>query len=846
MNEIEKLIKEYQEGNKELLNTILEKSSYLIYKALKENINTATYDYALLYEMGKECLIDTISNYDGSADFYLIAKYALIYKLKNQLEKYPTPSISKDNKTLFININKELNLNLEESDYISVRAYIETLPLRTKLYIKERFGYNGRCLTVAAIAIKFNQNSEIVENTINKFINYLKSKYLNIPYENTKIEPNESTKKVAIEEQIPLKKSIFEYFNESREEVTSAISKLNKKDIIYLKYGNDLNEYNDIDSTNNNLIANTLIDEIKQILIKQESKTSFFSIFMGYTKEQVLTVIMHLPDNYKKIIFKRFGHSLSEYYYISKEENKILEESIIPSIYYDLKRQKNINNIMHILDCTNLDLIRDNLLKLNSYEQNLVIKRFSKEYNNNLSLSELINLYLEILPNLRIMIKNDELSIKNINLGQKKRLENREDKSSKPIEKSKIVEEANKVGKIKPHEDAPSNKKSKTYMNLFELLSDYSKEDIINAVNKLSEEDKTLIYSRYGTNLNEYHRQNKKVAAYVKIHVINNLLIYLNEGSIEKTIRKFFQNHTIPEIKEAIFKLPTKQRRVAINKFGENIDTINFINEDENEYHLLKAVFININRILNGETITFNYTNLTLLELLPDFKKELILEGINDLNEYERKCLIAKYGNSLEEINKVPKNIEKSLRSLINKLKKILEKKNNKIPSIFEHLGLSRSIVIKRIENLEETEKTALYDYYDYNLDNPTKKDIDPKIRLYVEHEIIPKLKKPLKSELNTIKDLTCLIKSVHSKNLLLQFTEEEILVIYLYKMVKENENSINYILNILDLELEDFNNTIKNAKKKNSHAFEVIDYVISACMAEYENEKGKTFKLFI
>ena len=589
---------------------------------------------------------------------------------------------------------------------------------------------------------------------------------------------------------------------------------------------------------NNNLIANSLIDEIRDVLASfKKRKESIFDYFGGFTKEQVIRTIMELPDSYKVIIFKKYGQNLNTVNLIDKLMQEKLDDVIVPTMLYDLKHKTYTNNILTILNCSNTEILRNNLLKLSENRRNLVIKRFNKNYDNSLSLEELIRLYLEILPELRVMIKNDELLLNKSKTVIKKEPplvvpKESEVKNTKPIKRKKVEADDEEQTNVK---------------NLFEVLSDYSKEEILMAVNKLEITDIKILQKRYGINFDEYHNLTQREAAHLKQYTMPSIILNLNPGAVEKMIRKMFFGRSLDDIKEAILKLPTKQRRLAIFKFGENLDTIKRFNDDIEEVYFNKTVVANINKILNGEKLNFNpYYNLTLLEQLSDFDKEEIIKVINELDEFSKTVINVKFGYSLDEINTVPKRVDQKLGKIIEKLKIILEKNRKKMPTIYEKLHLDKEIVDKRIANLNREEKEALFVYYGYDLDNPTKKIFDKKLISYVEKEIIPKLNKPLESELILVKSLTDIISDIQNKGLLLEFNQSEILSVYLAGRINSGDYTMKYILNLLDINVEIFNANIKEATKKNSMAFKMINNLVSAYIAEYMNENKNLNNNFI
>ena len=800
--ELEELLIKYKNGNDTLLIEILDKTSYLIDDVIKNQIYNETYDYELLFELGKFALIDAVKNYNGNKDFKYYAKLSIYYKLKNHLERYPNPGISKDNNVIYENINKILNINLKKQDYLYIRALIESESARAKICIKERFGYNGKCLSVSEIASKYRFNEEAVNNALNRFKNTLLEKYSDMSSKKIVVNKEELSKEF-------LKPSIFDYFVDSKEDVIWAVSMLPRKNVIYLKYGINLDQNNEIDTFNNNLIANELIKEINLILSEIKSynfsilshfkgfskeqisyaitklpsiykdlvymrygtdlnkynmvshevvKTinniiipelkdilnnivnkdinKFFSEFTNFTREEVLAAIINLPKTYQSIIYSRYGSKLNEFNTISFSDIVILENNIIPLILKTLNKIKNNLNIFTVLDCHNKELLKKNLLELNNDYQILIYKRFVKK--EEFSFDELKKLYLEALPELKGKIISDELLLKQ------------------------------------------AKRKRSGGRPLLELLSAYSKEEIIIAVNKLDSESKELVFKKYGQNLNEYHKlSDYDTIIYNQKNILRTLKRILSGKKRDYqnvSLLELLKDYSKEEIFEAVSKLDDKSKSLLYKKFGNGLDECHKLASDEARIYHDRKIFNTLRQILKQKTYKKHATSL--FELLSDYSKEEIVLAVSKLDDERKNLLYQKYGANLDEYHKLSgeinivyrnKDVIKTLRKVLNG-KKISRIKHN----LFELLSdYSKEEILKVYAELSIDEKKILISKYGANLDEYHKLDANLNNKLFT---LINKMRRKMEINRNPLlerpKENKRRDKTLNGKGFFENFTE--------------------------------------------------------------------------
>ena len=926
MKNIDALIKEYQNGNKTLLKTILNNTNYYIEEIIKKYISNSAYDYELLYKIGEYALIDAINNYQSN-DFSSYAKLCILNKLKDFLKRYPNPSIDKNHTLMFENINKNLKLNINDKEYLTIRAFIEMQSAKLKVCIKERFGYYGRCLSNEEIALKYNYNLEGLTNALNNFCNKLTQKYLGSSY----ISSKESSFK---EEKIVLKSSIYDYFDGfSMEEVKYAISSIPKRDIIYLKYGHNLDQNNEIDDYNNNLIAYELIDVIKSFMeSRRKNNNDFLSNFNGYAKEeviyaisnlpkkerniiykrynknlegfniasykeieeiknhiipklqdylknhkitiksifeyfpdntieQVIYVISTLPISYKSIIIKRYGENLDEFNFLNDKEI-ILEKTIISRIKSSLSEIKDLSTITSILGVPNKEVLKACLKKLDEQDGSIIYQKYvlKKELNTN----DLIRLYFIIIPKLKELIKlNNNLIINK--LPNRTYEEIKSAISKLPENYQAIVykryghnlDEFNSIDYnernifykyIFPRLKNPNLVvQTKKGQSLLELLSDYSKEQILLAISTLPKEEQTLTFKKYGEGLNEYHylpKEEQKIIKNLKIK----LLFRLNKKKSFKVIKpkkekikndksgksllELLSDYSKEQILLAISTLPKEEQTLTFKKYGEGLNEHHTLPKEEQKIiNNLKAKLLNrLNKKdfkPKKEKISKRDIGKTILEKFNTYSEEEIKAAIKLLSKKEQELIYKRYGVNLDEYNKVNKEEEQPIINAINRLKRTLQGKKtfislterckhlmDEIKIAFKKLSIpnQKYLVLKYGENLDE--------YHILELKERTKANNATK--MLIKHLNNPQIKKRYRKLIDILNEFN--IEDI--KKIISILTKEEQELIYkkygesldeYHTVSSEDNKTINNALNLIKNHLKnDMNKKIVRRKSKN------------------------------
>ena len=239
-----------------------------------------------------------------------------------------------------------------------------------KCVIKYRFGLTGiEPMTLEQIANIYGVSRErirqVIETTLRKIRNSPYSKVLEV-YINGNISDItlKKKKKNTNEKEGNLMsncKRFFDIFsNYTTVEVQAAVDKLPQeyKEIIYLKYGKDLTEYNSTWTERERSLFYTVIKKlINTLLVNPDYKYDnskkrhlkdkrLFDRIKGYDEKVVRQAVDALSLEYKEIIAHKFGQDLEEIFFVPDEERIKLNNVIIPTIKNNCKlisRGKEVN-----------------------------------------------------------------------------------------------------------------------------------------------------------------------------------------------------------------------------------------------------------------------------------------------------------------------------------------------------------------------------------------------------------------------------------------------------------------------------------------------------------------------
>ena len=230
---------------------------------------------------------------------------------------------------------------------------------------------------------------------------------------------------------------------------------------------------------------------------------------------------------------------------------------------------------------------------------------------------------------------------------------------------------------------------------IYQLLSNYTKEEIEFVISKLNNHDKSLIYLRYGSNLeNPDYRNWKKEYIYQfygkLLPKMKRFLKSIREGKtlaqggkIIKTIYQEFSDYEKEDIDYVISLLPDDDKKILYLRYGKdfsNPDISNWNFKYSNKFYEIKEkIRIRLKNLKEGKYIFFKINGiLTIYQILKEYTKEEIDLVIENLSIEDKHLLWLRYGDDLS--NPI-KNPNWTREDSINFYKKLLPRIRTKLES---------------------------------------------------------------------------------------------------------------------------------------------------------------------
>ncbi len=542
---------------------------------------------------------------------------------------------------------------------------------------------------------------------------------------------------------------------------------------------------------------------------------SIYETLSNYTKEEIDRVIEFLNEEDKNLLYLRYGNDLespnssnwdTKYYYdfkcvlLSKMKSWLKtqrELGYLPANLFN-KNSKSLRfSYITIYECFKeykKEEIDDIINELDDDDKHLLWLRYGSDLGkpdySNWSHEYDYNFYNKLLPKMkRLLIAKKE---------------------GKKIVKGKIIH----------------------IQTIYELLSDYTKEEIDSAIEKLNPEEKRLLYLRYGSDLSNPDSSNwdKKYNGKFYLSLINKMKNIMNKirngnsSNSEKTIYERLSNFTKDEIDEVINLLTYEEQKIISSK------------NDLKDY---QRVLRKIQRLLKckreGKKIVKGSTGKTIstiYEILKDYKKEEIDRVIEELDFEDKNLLYLRYGSDLSNPDSSNWSMEyytEFYKKLLPKLRRRLEKKTEK--TIYDYFKeYKKEDIDLAIKYLSFEDKYLIYLKYGWDLNNPNSSNWKIEYNYIFINGILPRIKKQLllnykkriedylncPDELeNDFKDINIhLLKTLkiimqelrkdEYKSLFEMYSVKEILIVLLVKKLNNNYNR-NDILKLFNMEYEEF-----------------------------------------
>ena len=310
--------------------------------------------------------------------------------------------------------------------------------------------------------------------------------------------------------------------------------------------------------------------------------------------------------------------------------------------------------------------------------------------------------------------------------------------STKDLNPPKKVASANKECKL--------SGKTTSVKTFYELLSDFSKEDIDSVINCLSEENKSVIMQRYNNGLDrppvKYLDKVINKRFYAILTNIKGRLIYMTSDKKTrfKCLYDNFPEYSKEQVDQAILVLGDEEKQLILTRYNGDFNkrpTGKLTTQQSNHFYYvtipkIKRILIRQEGKVEQANVTprknpqKKYSRKTFYELLSPYPKEWVDEAFESLTEEEKQIILDRYGGNLnfEPVKTTSTATCKKIhQSIIPKIKHAIAVKHSekgKCKTIYEYFcKYSKEQIDKAIASLSDEEKKIVLLRYDGDLNNP-------------------------------------------------------------------------------------------------------------------------------
>ena len=555
--------------------------------------------------------------------------------LNNESEETLKDFIASD-----IDIESEIiDQTFDSNIFALVKEYLSDKEYEIICY---RFGKYGRIYTLEELGLKYNLTRERIRQIEKKAIKKLSNPYFkNLLYFNDQAygKVNLDIFKPSQPITYHLKECFYDYFtNYSKEEIDYAFKTLSKaqKNLVYQIYGQNLDEFNLVCNTKCIYFEQTIVNILKKTLfLNRVNNIKILEYFSDYSYDEIIFAINELINPYKNLVYYKYGQKLTNNIDLDYKKASMLFNKIFPLInnYLLLIHKLNNNSLCDIFSNITLEELKYFVTKLPLNDQILIYKT----YGNNLNEKN-------------YQVNNTMLLGRIINT---------------------LTDEINSLIFITLRK------------NIYEILNTNNQNEIIEAINRLNENDKKLFYARFSFDItNDYQKYLEFINNYLKddfnelvtfiIPKIKRIIAKKDNGK-SKTFYERFDSFTKEQVDTIFNTLTNADKEVIYFRFGPNLDTI------------------------------YDYTNP-----LTRNKVEAIIQSM-------RKDLLKYYYTDIDP---------------------------NNIKSLYDLLRISRENTKIIMNYLSDGEIEDLYTYFGFDLEKPKLLPLNRDFKTYIERVLFPKIRK--------------------------------------------------------------------------------------------------------
>lgn len=628
-----------------------------------------------------------------------------------------------------------------------------------------------------------NSNSELLDiiiksydiNSNEDFDDYLASiiKEKLVKYQKTQSQKEE--KKSSIKKRGPKCVSLLEYFpNHTYEELNIVLDYFGNdiKSLFKKAYGDhyDSFEYfNLLTKSEKNTIyryRQRIQDYFNGTTIlldsKRNRKRHLIDYLNGISYDDLLLILQNFPEEEKELIIQAYGrefNTIDGYYKLSSQEQKQVN-SIKRKIKEIVDKQKNKQD-----------------LKYSKYNMPMTLIEYFKDYS-----SEEIKKTVSSLPN---KAQNLLYSVYGHNLDQIIQYSRLSSSEKKELFRIKKYLKKYYEGSIdKEYLIMRIDNKIEKGKNLFEYLDNISKEQCLEMISMLSEENQLLLQKVYGRNYDSYNGldgldKNSKNKIYRLRSNLKNKKISSNQKTDEITennkrksinLQPLIDNYekiTMERLLLEIEKLKIEDKILLQKVYGNNYDLMGSyksLNEKEKK-RVRRIRDIIRKRLSDNKQERKRIRAKSLIEFFKDYSSQQLEQVINSLSLEEQELLRRAYGNDYDDAKQYSQleTYEKqNVANIRTKIKKRLSKKtisNNIVP--LDSISSIKAKKYKRLSRREEIVfvKKAKLSYF-YDVPDQEKKE-------YLDYyfEVFPSKKERYQSIISQLESIIDKINNIEESS---------------------------------------------------------------------------------
>ena len=422
-------------------------------------------------------------------------------------------------------------------------------------------------------------------------------------------------------------KTVFDFFpNNSHEEVWEAFYQLSdyNQQRIMRAYGEDLisvDKRKTVDSAELKCVFSLIDYQLRKLLqpVKHIAAKNIFEYFEGYSKEDIMEAFSTLSSSQQELLKRAYGENLddaSKRLELTPKErtkaNDIIRSTFKNRVDSNLAKTHYIKNIFERLNEYTPEEIWEAFSRFSEEQQALLKKAYGEN--------------LDDGSNYSLLSEDEKRKVNGL------------------ISHSFIVRLSKKQCV------------STSLQTLFEIYSEYSYEELMDAISRLRVEDQELLKKAYGE---DYTNPQLKLTLPNHEKVSVNSIVY---GTLSRRLRnpklaarkiitifEQYSEFSREEIWEAFHKLIPTQQELLKSILGEDLEDLSGIKtlNKTNRAKFFRIIDISLDKKLHAKHKQLGRIVKNVFERHPEYEEKEILLAVSRLSDEDQELLRKAYGEDL-------------------------------------------------------------------------------------------------------------------------------------------------------------------------------------------------------